>query len=542
MVKLFRKLILLLFLTAAFTVCEHKKSVTDDGGDAGFSGTYCIQSLNSDMIIAQTGDSVAFTIQADMVVNGKGMISGDTLRLTMDSSGGDGLSCILVFTRDRQSYSGFYQMTDSAGAVVNEGVLEGSRGACPKYDVAVNGIPRFVTSDLTELSKIEKISKFRSGEGHSYADPFESCRSMKHYYGVYEKYRENRTVPVYSPAAGTINSVSDDGHGASIGLNNKQVQIRPDAQPAYILRIFHCDLISSAIAAGKKVQSGELLGYARLYYEDLGEHAGSFDIAVWVNTPEGMRLVPFFDAMTDDVFSRYVERGVSSRQEFAITREDRDADPLECNGEWFVSGGNLENWVTLSDSSGGGSNGDGWPAGDIILGVPYADMAEFKYIHPGYSASADSGAPWGFLHQGLDLIVAGDSAGVIAPADGVVEEIILYQNEHNALWQVNLRVRYNEEFVYHLLFEPRASTREEDERQRAAIPLAVGQKVRMGDSFGVVYDLAQGDPGSVGSTLHFDIWKGEKNICPAPYFTAEAHSDMLTLLRAMYPAAELCYP
>ncbi|MBN1894708.1 hypothetical protein JW906_09440 [bacterium] len=542
MIQHLKTIIPVLLIAAISAGCEHKKSVTDDGGKGDFSGTYCIQSLNSDMVIVQTGDSVAFTIQAEMVVIGTGKISGDTLHLEMDASGSDALTCMLVFSTDRQNYSGFYQMTDSAGTVVSEGILQGGKGACPKYDVTTNGIPRFVTSDLTELSKIERISKFRSGEGHSYADHFESCRSMKHYYGVYENFRENRTVPVYSPAAGTIQSVSDDGHGASIGLNNKQVLIRPNAEPAFILRIFHCDLISSAIAEGKEVQAGELIGHARLFYEDLGEHAGCFDIAVWVNTPEGMRLVPFFDAMTDAVFNRYAERGVSSRQEFVITKEERDADPLECNGEWFANGGNLENWVTLSDPSDGESPGDGWPAGDIILGVPYADRTEFKFIHPGYSASADSGAPWGFLHQGLDLIVAQDSARVIAPADGVVEEINIYQNEHNALWQVNLRVRYNEEFVYHLLYEPRARTREEDERQRAAIPLAVGQKVKQGDPFGVVYDFSPEDPASIGSTLHFDIWKGEENICPAPYFTAEAYAGMLALLRAMYPEGELCYP
>ncbi|HNR69037.1 MAG TPA: hypothetical protein PKN24_13410 [bacterium] len=43
-------------------------------------------------------------------------------------------------------------------------------------------------------------------------------------------------------------------------------------------------------------------------------------------------------------------------------------------------------------------------------------------------------------------------------------------------------------------------------------------------------------------TVHFDIWRDEKNICPTPYFTAEAEAAMLALLRAKYPDAELCYP
>jgi hypothetical protein len=170
---------------------------------------------------------------------------------------------------------------------------------------------------------------------------------MKHYYSVYDSCRKNDTVEIYSPADGSIASVSNDGHGASIGLNNKQIQIRPDDQPAFIIRIFHADLASSAIATGRKVQAGELLGYARLYYEDLGEYADSFDIAVWVNTPAGMRLVPYFDVMEDEVFKSYILRGAGSRQDFVISREARDADPLECSGETFLTGGHLDDWVTL---------------------------------------------------------------------------------------------------------------------------------------------------------------------------------------------------
>jgi len=51
--------------------------------------------------------------------------------------------------------------------------------------------------------------------------------------------------------------------------------------------------------------------------------------------------------MTDALFNNYVARGVSSRQEFTITKEERDANPLQCNGESFVSGGTIENWVIL---------------------------------------------------------------------------------------------------------------------------------------------------------------------------------------------------
>jgi hypothetical protein len=225
--------------------------------------------------------------------------------------------------------------------------LQGAKGECPTYDISLYGIPRFVDRDFTQLSKIEKISKFRSGVGHDYSDSFEPCRSMKHYYSVYASYRSNNTVEVYSPVAGDIVSITNDGHGASIGLNNKQIQIRPAGQPAFTIRIFHCDLVSSAVATGKKVKAGELLGYARLYYDDLMEYADSFDIAVFVNTPEGVRLISYFDVMESAVFEAYMARGAASPQDFIITKEARDADPLQCSGDQFADGGNLENWVTL---------------------------------------------------------------------------------------------------------------------------------------------------------------------------------------------------
>ncbi len=182
------------------------------------------------------------------------------------------------------------------------------------------------------------------------------------------------------------------------------------------------------------------------------------------------------------------------------------------------------------------------PEEDIILAAPFANSKEFKYIHPGFSVSADSGAPWRFAHLGMDLIAAKSGARVVAPARGVVDELKIYQNEHNGQWQVNLGVHFNSSFRYHILFEPRAHSQDEVEQQRSAIPLVLGQQLQQGEFIGTILDLSSGDLSAGEVTIHFDIWKGQKNICPAPYFTAEAYTGMLALVRAMYPGAELCYP
>jgi hypothetical protein len=280
--------------------------------------------------------------------NGTGTVYGDTMIMTASTASSEVFTGRLIFSADGKSFSGQFQIADTEGDIVMEGVLQGNKGVCSSYDIESKGIPQFIENDFTQLSKIEKISKFRSGFGHSYTDDFETCRSMKHYYNPFVNYRLNNTVEIYSPVDGTLVSVVSDGHGQSIGLNNKQIQIRSDEQPAFTIVLFHCDLISSAIETGKRVQAGDLLGYARLYYDDLNEYATSFDIAVSVNTPSGMRLIPYFSCMSDAGFNPYLTRGVSSRQDFVISPEERDADPLQCNGETFLHEGNLENWVTLN--------------------------------------------------------------------------------------------------------------------------------------------------------------------------------------------------
>ncbi|MDY0100078.1 MAG: hypothetical protein RBR81_12845 [Bacteroidales bacterium] len=332
--------VLVFAMTFLLNGCERK---TED-----FSGTYCINIQNMDMTIVQTGLSVTFTLQSDILQNGTGEVKDNTLTLTATTSGSETFTSQLTFSGDRQSFSGPFIITGLSGETMLEGILLGTKGECAKYDISANGIPRFAETDFTQLSKIEKISKFRSGFGHSFTDGSESCRSMKHYYNPYVDFRQNNNVEVYSPVDGTIISVLNDGHGASTGLTNKQIEIKPDDQPAFVYILYHCDLASADIATGKKVSAGDLIGYAKMYYADLQQYATSFDIAAWVNTPSGMQLISWFETLKDDVFANYVSRGVPSRDNFIITREARDSDPLQCNGETFLTSGSIDNWVILN--------------------------------------------------------------------------------------------------------------------------------------------------------------------------------------------------
>ena len=73
------------------------------------------------------------------------------------------------------------------------------------------------------------------------------------------------------------------------------------------------------------------------------------DIAVSMSTPEGTRLVSYFDLMSDSLFQNYQLRGLTSIDEVIISEAERDSDPLTCDGEEFSNSGNLENWAILSD-------------------------------------------------------------------------------------------------------------------------------------------------------------------------------------------------
>jgi hypothetical protein len=200
------------------------------------------------------------------------------------------------------------------------------------YDIDTKGIPRFVATDYIESAKIQQITKFRSGEGHSYSDDFETCRSMKHYF-LPKSTVDWGTIKIFSPVRGTVSNVVMEFAGA-------QVAIQSADYSAFRFIIFHINL-TNPLKIGDPVSAGQ----------QLGTHIGSqtmSDMAVGVNTPKGYALVSYFALMTDPVFQTYQARGVASREAMVISRAARDADPLGCSGETFATIGTINNWQILN--------------------------------------------------------------------------------------------------------------------------------------------------------------------------------------------------
>lgn len=212
-----------------------------------------------------------------------------------------------------------------------------SKGSDPQenpsdiWDIEKQGIPKFVGFNYIELSSIYRISKFRSSVGHDYSDAFEQCRSMKHYFEPKGDV-DWATIKIYSPVAGSITRVEVEWAGTKI-------EIASDDYPAFRFAIFHIN--ASGFSVGDKVESGQ----------QLGTHIGSqtySDISVIVNDPTRQgRMVSYFEVITDALFSEYSNRGVTARDDLIISKSTRDANPLTCSGDTFISTDLLESWVIL---------------------------------------------------------------------------------------------------------------------------------------------------------------------------------------------------
>ena len=202
------------------------------------------------------------------------------------------------------------------------------------YDLATLGPPRILSANYIDLSKIERISRFRSTVGHSYTDGSETCRSMKHYFQP-KGTVDWTDVDIHSPVAGSIFGIAPDGGFGS------RVLIRARDVPMLEIQIFHV-ILAPQIVPGTWLEAGQRIG----------SHASAntfSDIAMSIGPKEGGTLISFFDTMTDAVFAQYQARGVPSRQAAIITEAERNADPVPCVGEQqFTVHGTLPDWLTLN--------------------------------------------------------------------------------------------------------------------------------------------------------------------------------------------------
>lgn len=132
------------------------------------------------MDIRQRGLDLTFSlIGGDIAVSGSGTLNGNKMTL-MTKIPMDGniqalstLKILATFSNDGLSYVGNWRLT---GNDPINGSIAASKRRWDIYNVNDRGIPKFVPMNYIELSKISRISKFRSGAGHDSSDDFERCR------------------------------------------------------------------------------------------------------------------------------------------------------------------------------------------------------------------------------------------------------------------------------------------------------------------------------------------------------------------------------
>lgn len=219
----------------------------------------------------------------------------------------------------------FFRVLTSSNLLPRNGIDE-------TYDVWSNGIPQFIETDYINLREIRRLSRFRSAAGHDNSDDFESCRSMKHYF-VPQDVVDWTNICITAPASGTVHSIFWEEVGA-------QLRIRSADYGAICVVVYHVTPCNT-LAVGQSVDAGEAIG----------RHASTdtvSDIEVGISTTGGWMNVSYFDVMPDVLFSNYVDRGLTSRTDVIISKEERDADPLTCIDGEFQSPGSLPNWVDLN--------------------------------------------------------------------------------------------------------------------------------------------------------------------------------------------------
>lgn len=201
------------------------------------------------------------------------------------------------------------------------------------WNVATQGIPKFVTAnyiDLTQLDGTGKpliwaISKFRSSVGHAYGDRAEPCMSKKHYFMV-----PDSTTKIYAPVTGTL--VYRDAGPSRLLSGYDNFEMQPDGYPAFVVTIFHV-IPTKDWKVGDHFTAGTLLGHhtskptysdiAVSYDDGLGDKGSNYNQAA-------QALISYFDVMADSVFRQYQIRGIASRADVQISKEERATWPLTC--------------------------------------------------------------------------------------------------------------------------------------------------------------------------------------------------------------------
>lgn len=218
-----------------------------------------------------------------------------------------------------------------------------------------------IVANFTEIDKIEKISKYRSCAGHTTVpqDVREMKRSMKHYFWVKPEYLGNDTIEIYAPYDGYVTIVRQDrseGLEGEIWIAPKDMFVILPPIGRWMFSVQHIN-IRTGLKRGSEVKAGELIGHGAV----ATKNRDTFDIVFakaglipkridnWMGPFTDLDSV--FNHMSKDVFTKYLAKGISSKEEVIITKEERDQSPCAYrdNGPYFLNQEDPNNWVIFQN-------------------------------------------------------------------------------------------------------------------------------------------------------------------------------------------------
>jgi len=208
-----------------------------------------------------------------------------------------------------------------------------------------NSEPPVLVKNFVDLRKIEKISKFRSCQGHLVipVDGNEPKSNMKHYFWLKPEYQNTKKVKLFAPYTGKISETRaepNEGLEGEIWISNGN---------SWQFSIEHIQILSS-LKKGEKVEAGQLLGYAAGDDFDIVYAKGALiqkKIDGW-NSPFAA-LDSVFNHMSDELLTEYRNNGVNAPKGMIYKRSFREANPCVYRDKkgGFESGDLLEDWVYL---------------------------------------------------------------------------------------------------------------------------------------------------------------------------------------------------
>ncbi|MCR4280746.1 MAG: hypothetical protein NUV88_00210, partial [Candidatus Kaiserbacteria bacterium] len=169
---------------------------------------------------------------------------------------------------------------------------------------------------------------------------------MKHYFWVKPEYLGDNRIEIYAPYDGYVAVTRRD---EAEGLEG-EIWIAPDdafvmlpPMGRWMFSVQHID-IREGLKRGSKVKAGERIGYGAVSAEnratfDIVYGKGAF-VPKMIDNWNGpfADLDSVFNQMSADVFAKYQAKGLASKEDFIISREERDKNPCtyKDNGPYFI--------------------------------------------------------------------------------------------------------------------------------------------------------------------------------------------------------------